>query len=178
MDEETLRQLYLVEKKSLLDIGKMFRRSASTILYHLRKFKIPRRLWSTKGLKPRLGAKLSEESKDKIRKKALGRRIPADVRIRMGSKGPKNPGWIDGRTPINKAIRNSAEYHLWREAVFQRDDWTCQWCGGRGGDIHADHIKPFALYPALRFAIDNGRTLCVPCHRKTDTYGAKLRLKK
>ena len=100
--------------------------------------------------------------------------IPLEVRARMGSKGSKNPGYIDGRTPENKRARFSFEYRAWRESVFKRDDFTCQFCGVRGGEINADHIKPFSLFPDLRLTLSNGRTLCVKCHRTTDTYGVKL----
>lgn len=86
--------------------------------------------------------------------------------------------YIDGRTPKNKLIRHSVEYKVWRESVFKRDNWTCQKCGIRSGQakrviLHADHIKPFAYFPELRFEITNGRTLCRSCHAKTDTYKGK-----
>ena len=61
-------------------------------------------------------------------------------------------------------------YRDWRKAVFERDNFECIWCGSTE-NLNADHIKPFAYFPELRFAIDNGRTLCKKCHRKTDTWG-------
>lgn len=76
-----------------------------------------------------------------------------------------------GKTPENKRIRESKAYKAWRTLVFERDNYTCQECRVVGGYLHADHIKPFAYFPELRLDIDNGRTLCVPCHRKTPTYG-------
>ena len=109
----------------------------------------------------------TEEQKDFLRKLRLGKKNPNGA-------GEKCHFWKGGITPINMAIRNSLEYKLWRTAVFERDGYTCIWGGKEHGNkLNADHIKPFALFPELRFTIDNGRTLCVECHRKTDTYGGK-----
>jgi 5-methylcytosine-specific restriction endonuclease McrA len=84
-------------------------------------------------------------------------------------KGEKAPNWKGGITPINKQIKNSIQYHLWRKVVFARDNWTCQKCGARNGNgktiyLHPHHILNFAEHPELRFAIDNGITLCRKCH--------------
>ena len=85
-------------------------------------------------------------------------------------KGALNPAWKGGKAPEGHKIRKSEPYKKWRTAVFERDNFTCQHCGIVGGSLHADHIKPFAHFPELRFEIDNGQTLCKPCHMKTDTY--------
>lgn len=85
---------------------------------------------------------------------------------------------VSYRTPTykpdkNLSIRKSWAYTKWRKSIYERDDYTCQICHKRGVRIQADHIKPFAWYPELRFELSNGRTLCVDCHRMTPTYGGR-----
>lgn len=121
----------------------------------------------------RKGSKSSDETKRKISLAGMGRRHTMETRKRMSIArlGENSPNWQGGITPIHEKVRKSLEYRLWREAVFKRDDWTCLWCKQRGGKLNADHIKQFAYHPELRFELSNGRTLCIPCHRKTDTWG-------
>lgn len=86
-----------------------------------------------------------------------------------------HPRWDGGKTTEAERIRKSQAYQEWRIQVFVRDDYTCQHCGIKGTALHADHIKPFAYFPELRLDVDNGQTLCVPCHKQTDTYLGKAR---
>ena len=85
----------------------------------------------------------------------------------LRQRGDKAPNWKGGRVSESRRLRQSIEFKLWREAVFARDNWTCQTCKKRGGttQFHPHHIKSFAGFPGLRFAIDNGVTLCAVCHQ-------------
>lgn len=67
--------------------------------------------------------------------------------------------------------RNSYKYKRWKEAVFRRDNFTCQHCGGDGG-IQAHHIKPWKDHKELRYDVANGLTLCQTCH--SNLHGAKI----
>ncbi len=140
----------------------------------------------------RIGKKLplfTEEHKRKIRIAIQGKKHTPEARLKIGLvnkgrkqspetvakrvakfKGENHWNWQGGITPANIKIRHSLEMRLWRQAILKRDDYTCIWCGQIGGRLEADHIKSFSQFPELRFAIDNGRTLCLPCHKTTDSY--------
>ena len=84
--------------------------------------------------------------------------------------------WNLGKGNKNRKLeylRRTKKFRDWRNTIFERDNYTCQECKQRGGRLNADHIKPFAYYPKVRFSINNGRTLCELCHKKTETYGYK-----
>ena len=75
-------------------------------------------------------------------------------------RGPRSATWKGGR-PRNR--RNVVKQRAWSRAVLKRDGFRCQTCGGRE-NLHAHHIRPFSVYPRLRYAISNGKTLCLACH--------------
>lgn len=102
--------------------------------------------------------------------KALGIKPPKPPRSCL-PRGERHHWWRGGKSTEDGLARSSFEYGQWRTAVYTRDNFTCVECGYRGKYLNADHIKPFALFPDLRYSVDNGRTLCEECHRKTPTFG-------
>lgn len=93
-----------------------------------------------------------------------------------------------GTTPINKWIRNRLEYQKWRKEVFERDNYTCQMCGQRGGKLVVDHwpkslaqlidenhITPIedALNCDALWDTERNRILCQDCHLLTDNFGRR-----
>lgn len=76
-----------------------------------------------------------------------------------------------GNRQKDRMERDGRPYREWREAVFARDNWTCQDCGVRGGRLNAHHVFPFAQFPEHRLEIWNGVTLCNECHWNTHRRG-------
>lgn len=57
-------------------------------------------------------------------------------------------------------------YKKWRKSVYERDKYQCQWPGcSIKKRLNAHHIKTWADFPALRFVVDNGITLCYLHHK-------------
>lgn len=151
---------------------------------------------------PVKGGHVSEETKQKMRKAAMGRIIKPETRLKIslskklnayiprsafkkghipwnkGLKGfmvkEKNPNWKGGITPEQQRLRNTSRARQWRKDVLKRDNYACVWCGETEAQLHADHIRPWAQYPLVRYEIWNGRTLCIECHKKTRSFGGRL----
>lgn len=85
-------------------------------------------------------------------------------------RGERCWNWKGG---VNKKVHRTPEFIEWRKKVFDRDNYTCQECGQVGGRLNAHHIKEVINYPSLIFDIDNGKTLCFSCHKKTHNWGIK-----
>jgi len=124
----------------------------------------------------------------------------AKHKMSVGNKGKKqSPVWIKNKSVSLKKywdkkgrkndlytrIKISKQYKKWRLVVFERDEFTCQDCGDkRGGNLEADHLISFAFlleeggilqnYKGL-WDIDNGKTRCTECHKKTDSYACHLK---
>lgn len=129
-----------------------------------------------------------------LRENNIVRRKAAPFKGRIPwNKGGTNPkvaganhhSWKGGVTPLVIRIRRCARYRNWVVAIFERDNYTCRTCGKRGGDKQADHFpKMFcdvladnkittyegALQCRELWSLENGRTLCKSCHRRTFTF--------
>ena len=109
---------------------------------------------------------------------------PCSNRILKG--GKNHSRWKGGITPLRKSIREMPEYNKWRLNIFIRDNFICHICGKNArNNCNADHY-PIAFSEILQtenikslenarnskllWILDNGRTLCIPCHQETPNY--------
>ena len=124
---------------------------------------------------PRKGKPLTEEHKKSLK---------SALRKKRNQFGDKNPCWRNGRSSLSQKIRRNYKYRLWKSDVLSRDEFTCQLCE-HTENLEVDHVKSLAtiideykiktIEEAIiceeLWNINNGRTLCDVCHRKTPNYG-------
>jgi hypothetical protein len=113
---------------------------------------------------------IGEKSQNDIDYKEKQRQIA----LKNGTKPPLKIGkdhwnWKGGISKLK--LRDTGEYDKWRKYIFSKDNYTCGICKIRGGRLSSHHIKEWALYPELRYNIDNGQCLCYDCHM--DLHGLK-----
>jgi HNH endonuclease len=163
---EVMRSMY-ENGNSLQSISDATGRSIFGIYYRLKKLGVVMR--AAKPLARRGGRKAgfshTEESRRKMSEIAK-------------SRGPNHNWFVDGRGKERDSNRKREmdrfEYKMWREKVFNRDSFTCVSCNQVGGILNADHIVPWSINSSLRYCVENGRTLCTQCHKKTPTYGKNI----
>lgn len=108
---------------------------------------------------------------------------------RKGLRGPVRRGadsnfWRGGRSKLKSLrwqLHKTPEYQEWRKLILERDNYTCNFCGQRGGELNVDH-HPFTyksitdMFAEIKtvedlfkieflFDTDNGWVLCGNCHR-------------
>jgi hypothetical protein len=118
--------------------------------------------------------KLTPEQRQHMSEIARGRKMAPEAiakalatKRRRGTilRGARHPFWKGGR-PWER-FRDPA-YVRWRNAVLARDGYRCRRCGRQcrkhEKGLAAHHIRPYASEPSLRLDLDNGLTLCRPCH--------------
>ncbi|MCK5601599.1 hypothetical protein KAR91_07020 [Candidatus Pacearchaeota archaeon] len=87
--------------------------------------------------------------------------------------GENHWNWKGGIAPLHKVMRAKSMWKIWREAVFLRDNFTCQnknceFCQNKIGVVlHPHHIIPVAVRKDLVFNIHNGITYCEDFHLKS-----------
>jgi len=82
----------------------------------------------------------------------------ADEIILWNKRGwiPSDPRVVQLRPPID-------EWKATRTRIFERDNYTCTYCGARGGQLECDHVHPVSRGGGN--SDSNLTTACKPCNR-------------
>lgn len=164
-------QWMIGKKKDPLSIkmaSKSLRKTCSTAKYRQKMSKIAKDNGFGKWMKGRKAYPkfilYCKSRKGKTYKEIYGKERAKEERKKRRVSNQKR--WEGTENQPQRSKHNSdSRYSAWRKKVFNRDDYTCQRCDKRGGEIQAHHIKAWAKYPELRYKVSNGVTMCVACHK-------------
>ena len=144
-----------------------------------------------------IGRKISEETREKLRNRPgywLGKKRPhmaGEKNWNYGKFGSEHTRYVENKlSSVRKAIRNSRKYHEYKRKVLERDNFRCVLCGDSKSYLELDHypigfselLKKYSIVSQDEaYACDelweekNARTLCQPCHEKTDNFPKQLK---
>ena len=137
-----------------------------------------------------LGKKQSKEHKQKVSRAMKGKIKTLEHIKNQADSLRRRKGGI---TPLHTLIRKCNKYRDWRVAVFERDNYICQECNIKGGNLEVHHLYAFSnilkdfitinsnltidkglniLFQLSKkykpfWNIKNGQTLCEDCHNLT-----------
>ena len=114
----------------------------------------------------------------KIGPKGQTWKLSEEAKLKMRGRVPWNKKYFNGEIRPVDIIRHSREYKEFRFRMFQRDNFTCRFCGKLGEELNLDHILPTCEYLHLIMDENNVRTLCDSCHKKTETFGMNQYVKR
>ncbi len=96
----------------------------------------------------------------------IGGNEAAETKAEFYRRGLIHGAWFLTKDLITGSDADRPPAHEWRlirERVFERDDYTCQYCGERGKRLECDHIIPVAR--GGKHGDDNLVTACFACNR-------------
>lgn len=91
----------------------------------------------------------------------------ARILVELAARGFIEGGRVDDARryfPTNSLRPSGGVWARIRAMVFARDDYTCRYCGARGGRLECDHVKPVAAGGG--HSEGNLVTACFTCNRK------------
>lgn len=180
-EKDWLYDLYVIQKKSCVDIGIIEKKDPKTIWSWIKKYGIETRKRGAdsspgtfvKGHKKGVGRKHTEETKEKIRQaRKKDGHVPylKDGIHWLKHKNAVSPNYKGGLTPERQSFYSSIEWVDLVKQVWSRDNATCQNCGkhhneaANRGTFHIHHIISFQIREN-RSELSNLILLCDKCHR-------------
>ena len=134
------------------------------------------------------GIPCSNETKKKISKANKGRKNKwghhsqeTKIKISAFQQGISVEEWKGFKISMNRFLKNTAKYQIWRNLVFLRDNFICQnpnceFCNNEIGIyLQAHHIKSLKFYPELAFDVNNGITYCKNFHIRSGLHQNMIR---
>lgn len=120
------------------------------------------------------GRPMQPHVKDMVRQRQMGNQLTKgfkhseETRRKMSEakKGDKGSNWKGGISSANRIAYVGIDYNVWRNSVFERDNYICQKTKVRGHKLHPHHVYAFAKHPDLRYEVLNGVTLSAEEHKR------------